>query len=63
MDDNSIWERAMEWSEKTFGPGMRTEGITAHIRKELLEIEEDPNSLEEWIDVMILAFDGAWRRS
>ena len=32
-----------------------------HIRKELLEIEAAPNDLAEWIDVVILAFDGAWR--
>ena len=32
-----------------------------HIRKELLEIEADPGDLMEWIDVAILALDGAWR--
>lgn len=50
-----------EWSEKTFGPGLRTLGVTNHIRKELDEIEEDPHDLNEWIDVVILALDGAWR--
>jgi hypothetical protein len=50
-----------EWSEKTFGPGPRPEGISDHIRKELLEIEAAPDDLEEWIDVAILALDGAWR--
>jgi len=47
-------------SLKTFGPGPRVKGITDHIRKELLEVEAQPNS-HEWIDVVILALDGAWR--
>lgn len=54
-------EAQKEWSEDTFGKGMRTEGICNHIRSELLEIERNPGDLEEWIDVLLLAFDGAWR--
>lgn len=54
-------KRQEEWSGKTFGHGVRTKGITAHIRKELLEIEAAPHDVEEWIDVVILALDGAWR--
>jgi len=50
-----------EWSEKTFGPGARTQGVIDHIRKELIEIEAAPGDLSEWIDVVILALDGAWR--
>lgn len=53
-------ERQRHWSIGAFGPGRRTGGIVQHIRKELLEIEAEPLSLE-WIDVIILAFDGAWR--
>lgn len=53
--------KQQEWSARTFGDGPRTKGITAHIRKELEEVEAAPNDLEEWIDVMILALDGAWR--
>ena len=49
------------WSLITFGPGSRNNGITDHIRKELKEIEAQPGDLEEWIDVVILALDGAWR--
>ena len=48
-------------SLKTFGPGKSTLGITDHIRKELLEIEADPDDAMEWIDIAILALDGAWR--
>jgi hypothetical protein len=53
--------RQRQWSEKTFGPGARTRGVVDHIRKELREIEADPTDLSEWIDVVILALDGAWR--
>ena len=54
-------ERQRQWSRKTFGDGKRTRGLTAHVRKELAEIEAKPEDLEEWIDVVILALDGAWR--
>ncbi len=54
-------ERQREFSLKTFGPGKRTFGVLNHIRKELQEIEDDPTDVYEWVDVIILAFDGAWR--
>lgn len=54
-------ERKSLWSERTFGPGQRTQGVVAHIRKELAEIEADPLDLMEWIDVANLAMDGFWR--
>lgn len=57
---NHLW-RQREFSERTFGPGPRTKGVLDHIRKELEEIEANPLDLEEWIDVVILALDGAWR--
>ena len=53
--------RQAAWSEQTFGPGARTAGVTDHIRKELAEIEADPADSQEWIDVVILGLDGAWR--
>ena len=53
--------RQRAWSRATFGPGMRTKGVCDHIRKELREIEESPGDLEEWVDVVLLALDGAWR--
>lgn len=54
-------ERQRQFSERTFGPGVRTQGVCDHIRKELAEIEADPADKAEWCDVIILAFDGAWR--
>ena len=53
--------RQREWSERTFGAGDFARSIVDHIRKELVEIEANPTDLEEWIDVMLLAIDGAWR--
>jgi hypothetical protein len=54
-------DRQRAFSRNTFGPGLRTEGVSDHIRKELDEIAADPTDLHEWVDVIILALDGAWR--
>ena len=54
-------QRHKSWSLSTFGEGQRTEGLCKHIAKELEEIRQSPNDLMEWVDVIILAFDGAWR--
>lgn len=53
--------RQRAFSRATFGPGARTKGVADHIRKELGEIESAPLDLEEWVDVILLALDGAWR--
>ena len=53
--------RQMAFSDHTFGPGDRVSGLLAHIRKELVEIEKSPKDVTEWIDVVLLALDGAWR--
>lgn len=58
--DAAHLERQRSWSGETFGPGSRLHGVLDHIRKELVEIELDPTGFE-WIDVIILALDGAWR--
>lgn len=52
---------ASVWSYQTFGPGPRTLGVVAHIRKEIAEIEDEPEYLSEWADLVILALDGCWR--
>lgn len=61
FDFHAHLQRQREWSGRTFGPGDRAQGVVDHIRKELHEIEADPTDLSEWIDVVILALDGAWR--
>lgn len=60
LDANYIIKQR-EFSEKTFGPGDRLQGVIDHIRKELIEVLEKPKDLAEWADVIILAIDGAWR--
>jgi hypothetical protein len=54
-------EKHIAWSKETFGEGRKTASISNHIRKELAEIADNPTDLMEWIDVIILGFDGAWR--
>jgi hypothetical protein len=53
--------RQRAFSEQSFGPGVRTAGVCDHIRKELMEVEAKPHDLSEWVDVILLALDGAWR--
>lgn len=59
----SFVERQRIFSRQAFGPESidRTEGVLKHIEQELQEIRESPKDTEEWIDVVILALDGAWR--
>lgn len=56
-----FFDMKAKWSEETFGPGDRYDRVVKHIRKELAEIEAKPDDLEEWVDVVLLAMDGAWR--
>lgn len=56
----SHYARQQAWSLQTFGPGWRP-GVIAHIVEELEEVLQEPNDLEEWTDITILAFDGMWR--
>lgn len=53
--------RQRVFSLDKFGPGTRVRGVIDHIKEELEEIEEHPGDVVEWIDVALLAFDGAWR--
>ncbi len=60
----SFLKTQIKWSKKTFGDGHRVEGIIEHIRREFLEVEDTvyaEKATKEWIDIVILAFDGAWR--
>ena len=64
MDLQQHLLRQMAFSHATYGPGKRTEGVTDHIRKELVEVAEAQGveQIEEWVDVVILALDGLTRR-
>ena len=61
MIDLNYLASQQKWSAQTFGPGMRTKALVDHIGKELYEVLDDPEDLTEWIDLIILALDGAWR--
>lgn len=57
-------DRQMTFSARTFGPDPRQPGVCDHIRRELVEVENAPTPeerLKEWIDVILLGLDGAWR--
>lgn len=60
-DAADILARFERMARRVAGPGLRTKGVLAHIRKELLEVEGSPQDLTEWVDVAVLALDGAWR--
>lgn len=60
----SLWtyiSSQIAWSSKTFGPPRGTKGVIDHIKKEVLEVESNPSDITEWIDLIILSLDGAWR--
>lgn len=54
--------RQREFSLRTFGPGPRAEGVCNHIEKEIDEVRKAPDDISEWIDIVILGFDGAMRQ-
>ena len=63
IDFEQVLHEQIEFSFETFGPQSysNADGLVDHITKELEEIKKDPSDLMEWIDIAILAFDGAWR--
>ncbi|WP_321875323.1 dATP/dGTP pyrophosphohydrolase domain-containing protein [Burkholderia cenocepacia] len=61
FDMHAFLRRQRAFSERTFGPGRLTARVCDHIRKELSEVEATPDDLREWVDVILLGLDGAWR--
>lgn len=61
MDIEAFLNDKNEWSLETFGKGERTEGIISHITSELEEVRETPHDVYEWVDIIFLAMDGAYR--
>ncbi|WP_175783719.1 dATP/dGTP pyrophosphohydrolase domain-containing protein [Burkholderia ambifaria] len=61
FDMHAFLRRQRAFSARTFGPGRLTARVCDHIRKELTEVEAAPDDLREWIDVILLGLDGAWR--
>lgn len=61
MDMVHILQRQQDFSLRAFGENPRLMGIVDHIKKEIIEVEQNPNDVEEWVDIAILALDGAMR--
>ncbi|UKD15433.1 DUF550 domain-containing protein [Burkholderia aenigmatica] len=61
FDMHAFLRRQRAFSARTFGPGRLTARVCDHIRKELAEVEAAPDDLREWVDVILLGLDGAWR--
>jgi len=59
MTFNQDYLKTLKWQLKTFGGHFKWKGVLDHIEKEILEIRENPDDLEEWIDLMFLSFGGA----
>ena len=62
LDFVGILQRQYEFSKITFGSGSRVEGILDHISEEISEVRQNPKDIFEWIDIAILAADGAMRQ-
>ena len=54
-------KRQRAFSLQAFGPGERTAGVLDHISKEVEEVRANPEDLGEWVDLILLALDGAHR--
>jgi len=50
--------RQRRWSRETF-PHQTWGSNLAHMEKEVVEVRKSPSDVEEWADVVILAFGGA----
>lgn len=53
-----------EWSERTFGPirsDPKHDEILAHILLEVEEVRANKSDPKEWIDIVLLGFEGALR--
>jgi len=61
FDFLAFLKRQKEFSLKTFGPAGRAVGILNHVKKEIKEIEQDPEDAIEWVDVILLSLDRLWR--
>lgn len=54
-------ERQKDITQRAFGPGSRMNAILDHMLKEMGEVRDSGGETLEWIDLVILALDGAVR--
>lgn len=55
-------ERQREFSLATFGPGKRLPGILALLGDGIDDLSAAPSDLMKWANLVLQAFDGAWRQ-
>ena len=59
--NHEIFQRMTDWAEMNF-PHRTNHSILTHLRRELDEIEADPNNTEEWADAFLLFMHGLRER-
>lgn len=57
----NFFDEKAAWSRTTFGPAYA--GVLSHLEKEFKEVAAEPSDLEEWVDIVALALDGASRHA
>lgn len=62
MDLIEHTKKQVEFSQKTFGKGETTESVIERIKQKLEEVKACPEDLYGWVDIMMLAIDGATRQ-
>lgn len=60
MKIEKLLKRQRKLAEKVW-PTQTYKGVLDHIKQEIEEIERTPEDLEEWIDLILLSFAGAYR--
>ena len=61
MSLGEFFDRKYKWSLKTFGEKPNAAPLIKHVRREVKECADQPGDLIEWVDVVLLALDGAAR--
>lgn len=56
-----FFDEKAAWSRGEFG--VEYAGVLGHLEKEFKEVSAKPSDLEEWVDIVLLALDGASRHA
>ncbi len=55
-----FFDTKLAWSRDTYGD-LSSKTIIDHLHKEIIEASYDPKDILEWVDIILLAIDGAGR--
>ena len=58
MNWTALQKKSVKWSRETFKDSTMESNL-AHLRDEIDEIEQNPDDIEEWADVILLYMNGA----